>query len=114
MPPLQEHSKVLQNLEKISLTLCEGLGNMSRFNSSQSSLKLPIMRDFILDHCYDLEELPPGIYDTSSVEKWSITSCHLLSGLSLSIVLTENFPLDSVRTSVTEHSLDPRCTDPES
>ena len=54
VPPLQEHSKVLQNLENISLTLCEGLGNMSRFNSSQSSLKLPIMRDFILDHCCDL------------------------------------------------------------
>eukprot|EP00253_Pinus_taeda_P021724 PITA_21724 len=81
VPPLQEHSKVLQNLEKISLRLCEGLGNMSRFNNSQSSLKLPIMQDFNLDHCCDLEELPPGICDTSSVEKWSITSCHLLQKL---------------------------------
>eukprot|EP00253_Pinus_taeda_P006183 PITA_06183 len=81
VPPLQEHSKVLQNLEKLSLRLCEGLGNMSRFNSSQSSLKLPIMQDFNLDHCCDLEELPPGICDTSSVEKWSITSCHLLQKL---------------------------------
>eukprot|EP00253_Pinus_taeda_P001876 PITA_01876 len=81
MPPLQEHSKVLQNLEKLSLRLCEGLGNMSRFNSSLSSLKLPIMQDFNLDHCCDLEELPPGICDMSSVEKWSITSCHLLQKL---------------------------------
>jgi len=81
VPPLQEHSKVLRNLEKLSLSLCEGLGNMSRFNSSQYSLKLPIMLDFNLDHCCDLEELPSGICDKSSVEKWSITSCHLLRKL---------------------------------
>jgi hypothetical protein len=82
VPPLQEHSRVFQNLEKLSLSLCEGLGNMSRFNSTQSSLKLPIMLDFNLDHCCDLEELPPGICDMSSVENWSITNCHFLQMLS--------------------------------
>eukprot|EP00253_Pinus_taeda_P026416 PITA_26416 len=82
VPTLQENSKVFQNIEKLSLSLCEGLGNMSRFNSSQSSLKLPIMLDLNLDHCCDLEELPHGICDTSSAEKWSITSCHLLQKLS--------------------------------
>jgi len=77
VPPLQEHSKVLQ---KLSLSLCEGLGIMSRFNSAQSSLKFPIMLHFNLDHCCDLEELPPGICDMS-VEKCSITNCHLLQKL---------------------------------
>eukprot|EP00253_Pinus_taeda_P016427 PITA_16427 len=81
VPPLQEHSKVLQNLEKLSLSLCEGLGNMSGFNDTQSSIKLPIMLDVNLDHCCDLEELPPGICDTSSVVNWTITNCHLLRKL---------------------------------
>jgi len=81
VPSLQEQSRAFQSLEKLSLSLCEGLGNMSRFNSTQSSLKLPIMLDFNLDHCCDLEELPPGICDMSSVENWSITNCHLLQKL---------------------------------
>jgi len=78
VPPLQEHMKVLQKLEKISLNLCEGLGNMASFNNNQSSLKLPIMLDLNLDHCFDLEELPLGICDMTSVQNWSITNCHLL------------------------------------
>nr|AAY78890.1 CC-NBS-LRR resistance-like protein [Pinus lambertiana] len=81
VPPLQEHSKVLQKLEKVSLSLCEGLGNMSRFNGNQSNLKLPVMLDFNMDHCCDLEELPLGICDMSSAQKWSITNCHLLRKL---------------------------------
>jgi len=81
VPPLQQHSKVLQKLQKLSLSLCEGLGIMSRFNSTQSSLKFPIMLHLNLDHCCDLEELPPGICDMSSVEEWSITNCHLLRKL---------------------------------
>jgi Leucine-rich repeat (LRR) protein len=79
--PFQDHSKVLQNLEKLSLRVCEGLGNMSKFNSTQLSLKRPIMLDFNLDHLCDLEELPPGICDMSSMQKWSITNCHLLQKL---------------------------------
>jgi len=79
--PHQEHNKVLQNLEKLSLSLCEGIGNMSRFNNTESSLKLPGMLDFNLDYCYDLEEFPPGICDMTSVKKWSITNCHLLQKL---------------------------------
>ena len=76
--PFQEHTKVLQNIEKISLNICEGLGNMMSFNNNQSSLKLPVMLDFNLDHCFDLEELPLGICDMTSVQRWSITNCHLL------------------------------------
>ena len=66
--PHQEHNIVLQNLEKISLRLCEGIGNMSRFNNTESSLKLPGMLYFNLDYCYDLEELPPRICERNSVK----------------------------------------------
>jgi hypothetical protein len=82
MCPHFKNTVVFQNLEKISLSLCEGMRNMSRFNSTQSSLKIPIMLYFNLDHCCDLEELPPGICDMSSAENWYITNCHFLQMLS--------------------------------
>jgi hypothetical protein len=78
---LQEHDRVLQNLDKLSLSLCEGFENMSRFNNTHLSLKLPIMLDFKLDYCCDLDELPQGICDMALVQKWSITNCHILQKL---------------------------------
>jgi len=81
VPPLQEHNNILHNLEKLSLRLYEGLGNMSRCNTTHSCLKLPIMLDFNFDHCSDLEELPLGICDMPSVQNWSIINCHLLQNL---------------------------------
>ena len=75
--PFQEHMKVLQKLEKISLNICEGLGNMTSFNNTQSILKLPKVLYFSLDYCFDLEELPPRIFDMTLVQKLSITNCHL-------------------------------------
>ncbi|KAH9312756.1 hypothetical protein KI387_027791, partial [Taxus chinensis] len=60
LPPLQELSKVLPNLEKLSLSLCEELGNLMKLNI-KLNLNLPIMLDVNVDHCNDLEELPIGI-----------------------------------------------------
>jgi hypothetical protein len=40
---------------------------MYKFNSIQLSLTRPMMLDFNLDHLCDLEELPPGICDMSSM-----------------------------------------------
>lgn len=54
---------------------------MSGFNNNQSSIKLPIMLDFNLEHFCDLEEMPPRICDTSSVVNWTITNCHFLRKL---------------------------------
>jgi hypothetical protein len=59
----------------------KGFGNMSKFNSTQLSLKRPILLDFNLNHLYDLEMLPPGICVMSSMQKWFITNCHLLQKL---------------------------------
>ncbi|XP_057843948.2 probable disease resistance protein At4g33300 [Cryptomeria japonica] len=64
--------EALQNLEKLSQSLCEGFGNISTF------IKL---QDFNLDHSSDLEELPPVVCNMSSILSWSITNCHLLQNL---------------------------------
>ncbi|XP_059074901.1 probable disease resistance protein At4g33300 [Cryptomeria japonica] len=67
--------KAIQNLDKLSLSLCEGFVNMSTFNYSN-------LHEFSLDHCSDLEELPPALCHMPSVQTWSVTNCHLV----------ENFP----------------------
>ncbi|GLJ19842.1 hypothetical protein SUGI_0359590, partial [Cryptomeria japonica] len=51
-PNLQKQSNALHNLEKLSLSLCEGFESVSRFNYTK-------VQEFNLDHCSDLEELPP-------------------------------------------------------
>ena len=79
--PLQDHIHTLLNLEKWSLSLCEGLGNMSSFNYAQSSIELPLILDFNLDHWCDLEVLSVGICDMNSLQKWSIINSYLVEKL---------------------------------
>ncbi|GLJ19832.1 hypothetical protein SUGI_0359430 [Cryptomeria japonica] len=66
--------KALQNLEKLSLSLCEGFKNSSAFNNTK-------LHDFNMDHCSDLEELPPNICYMPSAHMWSITNCHQVQKL---------------------------------
>ncbi|GLJ19848.1 hypothetical protein SUGI_0359660 [Cryptomeria japonica] len=68
-PNLQKQSNALHNLEKLSLSLCEGFGSASTFD-------YPKLHDFNMDHCSDLEELPPNICYMPSAHMWSITNCH--------------------------------------
>lgn len=78
VPPFQELKQASSsNLEKLSLSLCEGLGNLTMFNI-KPKVNLPIMQDVNLDHCSDLEELPLGIFNMATVQKCSITNCHLV------------------------------------
>ena len=56
-------------------------GKMSGFKNNQSSIKLPIMLYFNLEHFFDLGEMPLHIFDTSSVVNWTITNCHFLRKL---------------------------------
>ncbi|XP_057873885.2 probable disease resistance protein At4g33300 [Cryptomeria japonica] len=58
----------LQNVEKLSLSLCEGFENISTFTKVQ---------DFNLDHSND-SELPFGICNMPSTLSCSITNCHQL------------------------------------
>ncbi|XP_059074888.1 probable disease resistance protein At4g33300 [Cryptomeria japonica] len=68
-PNLQKQSNALHNLEKLSLSVCEGFGSASTFN-------YPKLQECNLDHCSDLEELPQNICYMPYAQMWSITNCH--------------------------------------
>ncbi|GLJ43431.1 hypothetical protein SUGI_0902450 [Cryptomeria japonica] len=74
VPPLNEDCKGLKSLQKISLSLCEGLGKGKMFN-------LPALFELNVDYCIDLEELSAGICSSNSLEILSITHCHSLAKL---------------------------------
>ncbi|XP_057873869.1 putative disease resistance protein At5g47280 [Cryptomeria japonica] len=59
--------EALQNIENLSLSLCEGFENISAFTKLQ---------DFNLDYINDLEELRLGICNMPSTLSCSITNCH--------------------------------------
>uniref|UniRef100_A0A0C9QPM7 TSA: Wollemia nobilis Ref_Wollemi_Transcript_14554_2441 transcribed RNA sequence n=1 Tax=Wollemia nobilis TaxID=56998 RepID=A0A0C9QPM7_9CONI len=80
-PPVLRQSKSLQNLTKLSVSLGEGFGNLSTWKDTQLTLKLPSVQNFNLDHCNDLEELPPAICHMPSARMWSITNCHQVEKL---------------------------------
>ncbi|GLJ20472.1 hypothetical protein SUGI_0372430 [Cryptomeria japonica] len=54
VPTILEQIKVIQKLDKLSLSLCEGFGNISTFSNTN-------LQEFNLDHCSDLEEWPTDI-----------------------------------------------------
>ncbi|GLJ19803.1 hypothetical protein SUGI_0358840 [Cryptomeria japonica] len=69
---VKENIEALQNIEKLSMSLCEGFGNISTLTKLQ---------DFNLDHFSGLEELPLGICNMPSILSLSITNYHLLQML---------------------------------
>eukprot|EP01018_Ginkgo_biloba_P004423 Gb_29643 [translate_table: standard] len=80
IPPFYEHCRSLENLEKLSLSLCEGLGNMMTLDK-KITLEFPKLREINVDHCSDLEELPIQICDLTFLQRLSITNCHLIHKL---------------------------------
>ncbi|GLJ43426.1 hypothetical protein SUGI_0902380 [Cryptomeria japonica] len=74
VPSLHEQCDVSENLEKLYLSLCEGLGRDTMFN-------FPRLIEFNVDHCSDLEELPAGICSSNSLKILSITHCKSLAKL---------------------------------
>ncbi|XP_057873824.2 probable disease resistance protein At4g33300 [Cryptomeria japonica] len=72
--PVLKESKEISSLEKLCLSLCEGFEYVSTFNSIN-------LRDFNLDHCSSLEEVPLSFYYMPSAQMWSISNCHLLKML---------------------------------
>eukprot|EP01018_Ginkgo_biloba_P002523 Gb_38650 [translate_table: standard] len=81
VPPLQEHSQSLQKLEKLSLILCEGSGNMTGLHM-ELCLNLPRLREINFDHCSNLEELPASICNMTSLQRLSVRNCHDLYKIS--------------------------------
>ncbi|XP_059071826.1 probable disease resistance protein At4g33300 [Cryptomeria japonica] len=72
--PVLKQSKEISSLEKLCLSLCEGFEYVSTFNSIK-------LRDFNLDHCSSLEEVPLSFCYMPSAQMWSISNCHLLKML---------------------------------
>ncbi|XP_057866624.2 probable disease resistance protein At4g33300 [Cryptomeria japonica] len=73
-PSILEQIKVMQKLDKLSVSLCEGFGNISTFSNTN-------LQEFDLDHCSDLEEWPLDICHMPCVQIWSITNYHLVGKL---------------------------------
>eukprot|EP01018_Ginkgo_biloba_P004422 Gb_41061 [translate_table: standard] len=80
IPPFYEHCRSLENLEKLSLSLREGLGNMTTLDK-KITLEFPKLREINVDHCSDLEELPIQNCDLTFLQRLSITNCHLIRKL---------------------------------
>ncbi|KAH9294286.1 hypothetical protein KI387_040510, partial [Taxus chinensis] len=72
--PIQNHCKALENLEKLSLSLCEGFEHTFTFNNIK-------LKDFNLNHCSNLETFPLGFCSMPSAKIWSISNCHLVQQL---------------------------------
>jgi len=80
MPSLYEYCRSWENLEKLYVCLCEGLGNMTLFDKAQV-VEFPKFLEITFDHCSDLEELSGNICNLISLERWSVTNCHLIQKL---------------------------------
>uniref|UniRef100_A0A0C9RGS0 TSA: Wollemia nobilis Ref_Wollemi_Transcript_25735_2823 transcribed RNA sequence n=1 Tax=Wollemia nobilis TaxID=56998 RepID=A0A0C9RGS0_9CONI len=80
VPPLYDYCRSWGSLEKLSMCLCEGLGNMSGLDKGQG-LNFPMLVEMNLDHCNDLEDLPLKICNLSSLQRLSVTNCHLVHKL---------------------------------
>ncbi|GLJ19961.1 hypothetical protein SUGI_0361980 [Cryptomeria japonica] len=64
-PPVHKQSKAPPNLEKVSLSLCEGFEYAFTFNSIK-------LRDFSIDHSSNLEEVPLSVCYMPSVQMWEL------------------------------------------
>ncbi|XP_059074999.1 probable disease resistance protein At4g33300 [Cryptomeria japonica] len=73
-PLVQKQRTELSNLEKLSLSLCEGFEYVSTFNITK-------LREFNIDHSSNLEEVPISFCYMPSVKMWSISNCHLVQKL---------------------------------
>ncbi|XP_059075630.1 probable disease resistance protein At4g33300 [Cryptomeria japonica] len=73
-PTVHKQSKAPPNLEKVSLSLCEGFEYAFTFNSIK-------LRYFSIDHSSNLEEVPLSVCYMPSVQMWSVSNCHLVQKL---------------------------------
>ncbi|XP_059075000.1 probable disease resistance protein At4g33300 [Cryptomeria japonica] len=72
--PVRKQSNEPSNLEKVSLSLCEGFEYSFTFNRIK-------LRDFNIDHSSNLEEVPLSFCYMPSIKMWSISNCHLVQKL---------------------------------
>ncbi|XP_057873854.1 probable disease resistance protein At4g33300 [Cryptomeria japonica] len=72
--PVHKQSNEPSNLEKVSLSLCEGFEYAFTFYRIK-------LRNFNIDHSSNLEEVPLSFCYMPSIKMWSISNCHLVQKL---------------------------------
>lgn len=80
-PSLYKNCRSWAKLEKLSVCLCEGLGNITLLDKELEALDLPNLLEINFDHCSDLKELPVKLCKSTSLERLSVTNCHLIENL---------------------------------
>ncbi|KAI7729326.1 hypothetical protein M8C21_018546 [Ambrosia artemisiifolia] len=70
----------LRNLRKLSFVMCE-IGNALTSCFTESPYILSSITNLEFDLCYDLKELPSGLYNLIHLQKLSITNCQELEFL---------------------------------
>jgi len=78
---LYENCRSWERLEKLSVCLCEGLGNITLMDMDLEPLNFPNIMEINIDHCSDLGELPAKLSDLTSLQRLSVTNCHLIQNL---------------------------------
>lgn len=69
---------VLKNLRKLSLHMCN---TSQAFESCSIHNIMPNLVELSIGYCNDLEKLPNGVCNITSLKKLGITNCHKLSAL---------------------------------
>lgn len=78
---LYKNCRSWERLEKLSVCLCEGLGNSTLVDMELEPLNFPNITEINIDHCSDLGELPLKLCNLTSLQRLSVTNCHLIQNL---------------------------------
>eukprot|EP00253_Pinus_taeda_P016029 PITA_16029 len=79
--PLFENCRSCEKLEKLSVCLCEGLGNNNLMDKELETFNFPNIMEINFNHCSDLGELPVKLCNLNSLQRLSVTNCHFIQNL---------------------------------
>eukprot|EP00253_Pinus_taeda_P016030 PITA_16030 len=79
--PLFENCRSCEKLKKLSVWLCEGLGNNTLMDKELEPFNFPNIMEINFDHCSDLGEFPVKLCNLTSLQRLSVTNCHFIQNL---------------------------------
>ncbi|KAJ0817968.1 putative leucine-rich repeat domain superfamily [Helianthus annuus] len=80
LSPSIQHIFKLNTLNKLTFVMCK-IGNVLSSGTTGSTYMLENLKDFEIDFCYDLKELPAGLCSSVQLKKLIITNCQELDAL---------------------------------
>ncbi|KAJ0729527.1 putative P-loop containing nucleoside triphosphate hydrolase, leucine-rich repeat domain superfamily [Helianthus annuus] len=80
LSPSIQHIFKLNTLNKLTFVMCK-IGNALNSGTTGSTYMLENLKDFEIDFCYDLKELPAGLCSSVQLKKLIITNCQELDAL---------------------------------